>query len=234
MIPFASQDYNYPIGKNDCIYHTTNVHLGIPTSSKITHIKSGPFIETLKKTLVDTAQDYQQHSKRKELTLKSGFNEKGFAFLMEDTYLSVKDYLALYDAEKRFGDEMRDNKKDLKDIYGCGLKTFHQLKVRNRIECYSVHVQVHLIKILDLETDIRSLLQEITHHSENAEYQPPYNSGKILIEDQYSTPDFKNKGKRFALDFQTSLSCHLSNSFKFQERAKIVWSWRSTLAPGST
>lgn len=216
------------------MYYTTHVHLGVPTSSKIIHIKSGPFIETVIKTLADSKQDYQSHDKRQNLKLKSGFNEKGFAFLMEDTYLSVNDYLSLYNIEKRFAKEMKSDRKDLKDIYGCGLKTFHQLKLRNRMDCYSLHVQVHLIKILDLETDIRTLLKEITHHNEDAEYQSPYNTGKILRDDQYTTPDFKHINQRFAIDFRTSLSCNLNNSFKFRERAKIVQSWRTTLAPGCT
>jgi hypothetical protein len=233
LIPFISQNMQQSIGKNDCIYYTTHVHLGKPSSKKINQIKSGPFIERLTKTLADSREDYQEHKKRQNLQLKCGFNEKGFAFLGEDTYLSVNDYLKLYNVEKRFTKEINSNRKDLKDFYGCGLSTFHQIKLRNRMDCYSLHIKIHLIKILDLETDVRKLLQEITHHSEDPEYKPPYNSGKILLDDQYSTPNFKDKSKKFAIDFQTSLSCNLNNSSKFRERAKIVKTWTSTLAAGS-
>lgn len=159
------------------MYYTTHVHLGKPSSKKINQIKSGPFIERLTKTLADSREDYQEHNKRQNLQLKCGFNEKGFAFLMEDTYLSVKDYLSLYQVEKRFTKDLRSNRKD---IFDCALKTFHKIKLRNRMDSYYLHINIHLIKILDLETDVRTLIKEITHHSEDPEYKPPYNFGKIL------------------------------------------------------
>lgn len=243
-VTFISQEEKRSIGKNDCMYYTTRVELGNPIGSKINRIKSGPFITTVTKTLKSSSEDYQSHEKRKQLQLKSGFNEKGFAFFMEDTYLSVKDYSRLYRIEKRFAKEIKNLKHGYKKIYGCGLKTYNQIIIRNRIMSYSAHVQIHMIKLLDLETDVRSLLQDITHNPDQynskndivdyVTYRSPYDTGKILPEDQYSDPDIKSLNKKFALDFRTSIPCSLYDSTKFQQKATIVRSWRATLAPGST
>ena len=230
LLPYISQTDVSGLGKNDSIYHKTIVHVGRRTSSRIKKIQSGPFVETLKKSVADSSNDYQDHNKRKLLYLNCGFNEKGFSFLTEDHCFTVDDYYTLFKVEKRFAKDLREATKGVKDIYGCILKTYNQIKIKNRMEYYSLHLKIHLIKIFDNETDIRSLIQETTHNELDKNY---IKSGKIPREQQYTDPDLKNKTNRFSINFTTNLTCRLSLSTNFCRHARIVRSWTATLPAGS-
>ena len=230
QLPFLSQSSINPLGRNDAIYHKTHVHVGKKTSSRIKTLASGPFVEKLTKSTSSSLSDYQDHEKRKYLVFKSGFNEKGYAFFLEDTYFSVEDYYKLFKIKERFDQELNDNNDGLKDIYGCVLKNYNQVKIKNRNPNFSCHVKIHLIKIVDIRTNVRSLIQQITHNSEQIEND---SKGRIPKDFQYTTPVIYDYDNRFATSFLTNLSCSLSLSTKFREQAKIVRSWSSTLPPSS-
>lgn len=73
FIPFVFQNLKQAMGKKDCIYYKNHVHVGKYESSRILRIKSGPFIETLTKSLATSSDDYQDHNfitKSKNLYLK--------------------------------------------------------------------------------------------------------------------------------------------------------------------
>ena len=95
--------------------------------------------------------------KRKQLTLECGFNEKGYSFLTEDTYFSIKDDYDLLDIKNNYLKELENNLAGLTDLYGCVLKTSNQFKNKNRLSNFTCHIKIHLVKILDIRIDIRSL-----------------------------------------------------------------------------
>lgn len=229
-VPYLSQSSVTPLGKNEASYHKTFAHVGRRTSSAIKNIAKGPFVEKEKKSTSISSEDYQDHNKRRNLILQSGFNEKGFSWLTEDTYFSVSDYMTLFDVEKRFKEELSDDDRGTRDIYGCVFKTYNQLKIKNLMSPYTCHVRIHLVKILDLSSDVRSLVQEITHNSSQNSIDT---SGRIPKDLQYTTPNIYDFNNRFSINFLTNLSCSLSLSSKFKEKAKIVKSWNTTLAAGS-
>jgi hypothetical protein len=89
LIPYISENTSNRLGKNDCMYYKPNTHIGKPSSSRVKKLQSGPYIERLAKSVSNSSEDYQDHKKRQSLILKSGFNQKGFTFLMEDTYFKA-------------------------------------------------------------------------------------------------------------------------------------------------
>jgi hypothetical protein len=229
LISYLTQSNVQQIGKNDTIYHKTHTHIGKPTTSKLKKLEEGPFIEKLTKTFTDSSEDYQSHAKRKQLAIRTGFNQKSFCFLLEDSFFTIKDFYNMFKVKERFTKDFRTN-DGLRDIFGCITKSHFQLKIKNKLVNYSSHVKIHLIKITDTETDIRTLIESITH---NQTVGTKEEAGRIPKEFQYSNPlttDFKNT---ISCDFRTDLNCRLEQSTKFKEKAKIVKSWQSTLPPSS-
>lgn len=97
------------------------------------------------------------------------------------------------------------------------------------MEYHTNHVKIHLIKILDLDVDVRELIQEITHNSSS---KTKLETGKIPKQEQYTDQIFK-RPYQFKVEFITALNCNLNLSSRFRERAKIVKSWSRRIAPGS-
>lgn len=230
-LPFVSSSAVNSLGKNDCIYFKTITHVGRSASSRINSIQSGPFVETLTKKLSSSLDDYQEHGKRSQLSLSCGFNEKGFSFLMEDTYMSVKDYHALYRVDSRFRKELNSIKEGNREIYGCALRTSTQFKIKNRMAYYSLHLKIHLIKIMENDFDVRRLITSFTNNTLDPNYKP---AGKLPADQQYSNPDLDLPAfNKFSVNFRTSLQTNLNSVSKFEENAMIVKTWTATLPAGS-
>lgn len=229
QIPYLSNSDSNKLALTS-LYLKINTHIGYKTRGRLKRIENnGPFIERVNKVTSSSEDDYQSSTKRKQLTLKSGFNQKLFTFFLEDTYFSCKDYYELFEIKRRFQTELKKNKSGKKEIYGGALKTKHQLKFKNRMDYYTCHIQIHLIKIIDDETDVRSLIREITTNQESLEFS---DNGKIPRDFQLSDPDLNEKNK-ISSSFSTLLNCKLNDSSKFQERCRIVKSWSRSLNPGS-
>lgn len=230
-VPFMSSSNIQSLGKNEAIYYKTFVHVGKPTSRNIINLSTGPLVEKITRSTSSSFKDYQDHKNRSHLTISTGFNEKSFTFLLEDTYFSVQDYYDLYKIETRFADELKKNRPDgIKEIFGAVLHTKNKFKIKNRTPQFSSHVAIHLVKIKDIRANVRSLLQEIVNNSEQSKEN---SNGKIPSDFQYSTPTLFDYKNRFGISFLTDLVCTLSMSQKFKEKATIVKSWHATLPAGS-
>lgn len=227
MVPFTSESSSSPLGRNEAVYYKTYAQVGRRPSSKITKIRDGAFVDRITRLTSSSDRDYLNHKERKQLNFTSGFNEKGFSFLMNDTFFSVKDYYNLLNIDKTYKKELEQVQDGRKDIFACVLKTKHQFKIKNLMDYHTNHVKIHLIKILDLETDVEDLVKEITHNSKSINQ-----GGKLPIDQQYTDPKLL-PGKQFSINFTTALSCNLTLSSRFKERAKIVKSWSRTISPGS-
>ena len=59
-------------------------------------MRSNYNIEVVRRVTSSSMKDYVDPRERSKLNFTSGFNEKGFSFLMEDTYFSVDDYESLF------------------------------------------------------------------------------------------------------------------------------------------
>lgn len=230
-IPFISESETRPLGKNMAQYMKINTHIGHRTKGKLKRIKNNSaFIETETKILADSQSDYISSKKRSQLIIKSGFNEKNFTFFLDDTYLSVEDYYNLFNVKKRFEKQIKKNKNEDRKLVGGALKTKHQFKLKNRIDYFTCHVKIHLLKITDLEYDIKKLLNESLHTKNSSTFNNP---GKIPRNLQLSEPNF-SKDNKISSQFLTTLNCNLKDSSKFLERCKIVKTWSRTLSSGST
>lgn len=230
-IPFISESDTRSLGKNMAQYLKINSHIGQLTKGKLKRIKNNSaFVETETKILADSQSDYISSKKRSQLIIKSGFNEKNFTFFLNDTYLSIEDYYKLFNVNKRFEKEIKKNKNEDRELFGGALKTKHQFKIKNRMDFFSCHINIHLLKITDLEYDIEKLLNESLHTKNSPTFN---NTGKIPRNLQLSEPTFSTDNK-ISSQFLTTLNCNLKNSSKFLERCKIVKTWPRTLSAGST
>ena len=92
------------------------------------------FVEYYSKVLAASHKDYIQHNKRKRLTLKTGFEQKNYAFLMEDTTLSVENLLTLFGKNAKIKKSIMRDKNGLRNAYGCLYKTKLNLKLTSAID----------------------------------------------------------------------------------------------------
>lgn len=218
------------IRDNNSNFFKTTVDTGKPSSESIKKIKNGPFMEVNTKIISSTIADYQDHEKRKNLRLKAGFNQKGHYFLMEDTYFRVKDYLKLFKVEQRFKEEFALKHKGSKQVYGCALNTKVVLTLKSRVEFYDLKVKIHLVKIFDINSDVRELVKEFTNNSERTSY---LSSGTIPKDEQIGEPIFRKRNKSI-LSFITLPNTNVKSLGNFKNKATVVRHWQKTLSPGST
>lgn len=227
FVPFVSKETSQSLGKAEARYYKTNVHVGKPHNKRLKSIANDYQVMKLTKSTADSEKDYLQPKKRKLLRLNGGFNEKGFSFGMADTYFSVADYYKFFEVDK-LGKIFENNEDGRLDIYGGALKTKNRFKFKNLRTDYSLHLNIHLIKITDLHSDVEELLKSFLHHKDQDSF---LNSGKIPSDFQYTTdPKFDSP---FVSNFLTDLSCSLTSSTRFNEKAKIVRTWSKTLPASS-
>jgi hypothetical protein len=138
-------------------------HTGIPTSERLKKIKYNPNVDYDEKIIASSDKDYQSHEKRKNLMLRSGFNEKSFTFLMEDIYFTPDNYLDLYKNRDKIK-EMLTSTKTKTDLYGCIYKTKNRFKFMNKLDFYNVSIRLHMVKLYDHHKDVRQLIEEITNN----------------------------------------------------------------------
>jgi len=223
-----SQDTVKTLGNNRFFYQT-HAHAGIPSNERIQKLSSYVPNQVWKKTLKDSMADYQDHPSRVQLNLETGFNEKTFTFLLEDHFLTVSDLYEFYNvASPRLTRKFND-KRLIKDVYGAAIRTKNKIKIQNRMQYYTGHVKIHMIKLLDLDMNVRDFIQGFTNNVLEDRRQ----NGKIPKDLQYSYPSLQEYQKRFAVSFKTNLNVNLRDASKFEERAKIVRTWTMSLPPGS-
>ncbi len=83
---------------------------------------------------------------------------------------------------------------------------------------FSYHILLHLVKIRDIRSNVRSLLQKIIHNSEQLTLNE---NDKIPIDFQYSTPKMSENDNKFAITFLTNLVFSLSMSQKFNDKVNF-------------
>lgn len=163
--PLISSNHKTTMGKSSAVYLKTRVHIGRPTSKRLINMKNNPNVDYDEKVLASTNKDYRSHEKRKNLSLKAGFNEKGFTFLMEDTFLTANNYLKLFNTENKI-QKLLDNSKTKTDLYGCIYKTKHNFKFMNKLDFYNLTIKLHLVKITDQHKSVRDLIVDTTNNKE--------------------------------------------------------------------
>ena len=161
--PLITSNGKTPMGKSSATYQTTKAHTGVPTIERLKRIGFNPNIDYDEKILKSSERDYQNHEKRKNLMLRSGFNEKSYTFFMEDTYFTADDYLKLFKNKERIQD-MLTSTKTKTDVYGCIYKTKNMFKFINKLDFYNVSLRLHMVKLYDHHKDVRGLLEDITNN----------------------------------------------------------------------
>lgn len=142
------------------------MHTGKRTSKRLLKALNTPWIEYDEKILASSLKDYQSDNKMKNLSIRSGFQRKATAFLMEDTYLTVEQ-LNKFLMKEKVKKRLRNKKNGYSDIYGGILKTKTKLQIKSRMEGYGQAITLHVVKINDLNQDVRKLIKLITHNKED-------------------------------------------------------------------
>lgn len=163
--PLIGNKISNNLGDNKAKYDKYHYHIGVPTSSNIKAMAKSNNVDFVEKSLADSTKDYQDHQKRKNLKMVSGFDRKKITFLMEDTFMSVKDYLTIYNKPYKTPIEELIQKNSSTKLYGCSYYTKTQFKFSNTIPYYDSKIVLHLVKITDLDTDVRSLIEDITNNN---------------------------------------------------------------------
>ena len=155
------------LGVNTSTITKSSFHIGEPTTSRLKKQGNNPLVEFYSKVLASSFKDYIQHNKRKHLTLTTGFEQKGYSFLMEDTFLTVKNLLKLFGKDTKIKENLLKNENSLRNVYGCIYNSRLRLKISSGIDYYSLKVQIHLIKLTDIHDDVRELISEFTNNKIN-------------------------------------------------------------------
>lgn len=150
------------LGLNQSTYTSSFFHIGPSTTKKLKQQANTPLVEFISKSLSSSYKDYVQHKKRTQLTLTTGFEQKGYSFLAEDTYLSVKDLLTLFGHDPKIRENIFRNKNGSRNVYGCLYNTHLNLKLSSGIDYYSLIVRIHLVQVTDIHDDFRTLVSECT------------------------------------------------------------------------
>lgn len=231
VLPMISSDQVKSVGNNR-LFIVTNAHVGKPKTSRIVRLAQYVPNNTWKKTLSDSLSDYQNTRYRSQLHLRSGYNEKCFTFLMEDQFMTVSDVAEFYKIKDPNMIRRFREKELIKDVYGASIKTVNRIKIQNRLQYYSGHIKIHMVKMLDSNIDVRDLIRQITSNMFESTRSP---EGKLLRKLQYSFPDtdLVDLDNRFAINFLTDLSVSLNDATRFTDRATICRTWTMTIPPGS-
>lgn len=179
------------IGTNKASIYRTRYHIGKPTTKEIIRQLNTPLVVKNRKVLASDSKDYQSHRKRKQLNSQSGFNQKTFTFLLEDTFMQIKDLVKLFDKDKRIRSNILKNKNGLRNVYGCIYNNELKLIIKSSMDYYSTSIQIHLVKINDIYDDPRQLLKEITNNREDN-----VNQKKSIVEE--TKEDVKNSIRKKA------------------------------------
>lgn len=152
------------LGSNTAKYYTTAAHVGMPTTDRLKKQQNVPFVQYNEKDLASTNKDYKEHKKRKQLTITSGFSEKGYAFFMEDTFLTTEELLTFFRSNKKIEPSLQKS-SGRNDVYGGIYKKINEFKFTNNLEYHNLILKLHLVKITDLHDDVRNLIEEFTNNS---------------------------------------------------------------------
>jgi hypothetical protein len=196
-------------GKNQGTRTVTHVHTGIPTSPDMKSMRKNPNIDYEEKILSSSNKDYQRHDKRKSLNLETGFNQKGICFLMEDTYLTMKQLMDFFEADPRVQEGLEKTTNGKRNLYGCVYKTITKFTFINAFSFYNVAVTLSIVKITNMNDDVRSLVYEITNnrfnpverdenddYNDNPEPETPENlRGKVKEKIKETAEDLKKGAK---------------------------------------
>ena len=116
------------LGENKAKYDKYHYHIGIATTKKVRNISQANNINFSEKVLCDSRKDYQTDEKRQNLTVRSGFDRKTFCFFLEDTYMTIYNYLVIYEKPYNRPIEELVEKNALTKIYGCAYYTKTQYR----------------------------------------------------------------------------------------------------------
>lgn len=167
-----SKDSNIPLSEintsitnNATQYLVTKAHVGKPTSKRLKNLISTPLVQFNKKDISHSEKDYLEHGKRKNLILNCGFNEKGFAYLLEDNYMSVRDFIKFYQVDPSIEENLLKIRKGKHDTYGAIYNTHNKLTFTNDMKYYDIVMKLHMVKIKDLHNDPRQLIRDTTNNA---------------------------------------------------------------------
>jgi hypothetical protein len=192
-VPLLTSSTKTPMGKSSATYEQTKVHIGCQTTKRLKRMRFNPNIDYDEKLISSSNRDYLGHEKRKNLMVTSGFNQKGYTFLLEDTYFTVDDYLKLYNHQDKIT-KILQNSKAKTDLYGCVYKSKNQFKFMNKLDFYDLTMKLHLVKLTDQNKDVRELINDITNNKLSTKvpilekdpnsfqrYKPSLKYGKLLL-----------------------------------------------------
>ena len=158
---------------------------------------------------------------RKMLSRSFGFNQKSIDFLNSPFFITVKDYLNLYNLM-----DWKTPQYGRHVAYGLAQEEFSNFRLRNSNTYHKIKVKVHVVKIID--DDVTSLmLFEKTFNKTSAGQE----MGMVPI--VYQIND-RPAGNVYVKSILTYKGCSVNMAPNFKTQARVVKTFSKTLSPGDT
>jgi hypothetical protein len=256
----AITHYNEKQSNSEIQIHRTHVYIGEKHNSKIQSYLNGPVHEAFEKRIIDSQCDWLDTKNRKELQVTTGVNQRGYAILDKNTFLTLKDvleltnhkehkasidaqlnYFLLTTGENKIPKEIKDtllknlktreSEKAFLNFYSALLSTKTEIKIMNRMPVYDANITVHLVKLRQLDGDVRTieaLVNDVTKvpDKECLERINPKDLFGIDVPDKNST------SIHFARKLYTNLKVNLTKLQSFKKNFIVVRSWRRKVPTG--
>lgn len=148
-------------------YHTITAQYGKVTSSRIKKQLSQPNVELSNEVIKDT-QTLLSENKRKELVIKSGFNQKCYTILKDIAYVDSKKFTYLY--RSKIEDlYVNQQKSAMREYYTSTYCVRNILHFINRSDYFSTTIRIHMVFLKNPETDLNKLIENIFWFSDQLE-----------------------------------------------------------------
>lgn len=215
------------------IFNKVTVHYGSETSKRITNYRNTPNIETQNKMIFDTEVNLN-NSSRKDLNLKSGFNQKNYSFIPSRFGLTRGKFYSLH---KQSIEKVKKSKTNLKQIFSCSYFVKNELKIFNNDQDFNANVEIFLFHIKNRLSPYELL--NASFHTEAKEISKNKIAGTngFFPKDQQINvlPTLSdNKCLKNIINLKTTLSSDVFKDSEFlKNNLKLVNKWKRTLTPGS-
>ena len=203
----------------DSMVHIIRFHVGRRSTSSVRQAANLYGSNNLQ--ISNSLSEVRKPEDRKSLSKSFGFNQKSIDFLSAPFFISVRDYLNLYQIM-----EWNVPPYGRRVAYGLAQQEYSNIRIRNSNSYHKIKFKVHVVKILDDDVTSQMLFDKTFNKS-------PSSQDLGTIPKVYQITE-KPKVDNYVNSMLTYRGCSPAMSANFKTQAKIVKTFSKTLSPGDT
>jgi hypothetical protein len=204
---------------DDTIVHIIRFHVGRRSTSSVQQAANLYGSDNIQ--ISSSLSEVRKTEDRKLLSRSFGFNQKSLDFLNTPFFITVKDYLNIYQVMDwnipQFGRRV---------AYGLAQQEYSNIKIRNSNTYHKIKFKVHIVKITDDDVTSEMLFTKVVNKIVN-------NQEVGMIPKVYQITD-RPKSNAYINSVLTYKGCSVNMSANFKTQAKIVKTFSKVLGPGDT